>query len=202
MRILTFAVSSLALAFWLAAAAPGAEEKMAEPQYSADGQMLHPSGYREWIFVGSSLGMGYTEGAPKGPATFHNIYLQPQAYRSYAATGKFPDKTMLVMEVLTPGTNASINKQGQFEDQFIGIEVAVKDESRWAEKWAYINFIGRNRVPLAQSAPFKKEQCWNCHNEHGAADNVFVQFYPVLREARRQAAGVAGDAAGRPAGAR
>jgi len=49
---------------------------------------------------------------------------------------------------------------------------------------AYFNFIGSGGAPLAQAKPFAKQACWKCHNEHGAADNVFVQFYPVLREAK------------------
>jgi Cytochrome P460 len=165
----------------------GAQQKMTEPRYASDGQMLRPEGYREWIFVGSSLGMGYTEGqAPRNP-TFHNIYIQPQAFKQYAATGTFPDKTMLVMEVLTPGTNASINKNGQFADRFIGIEAAVKDEKHFPEKWAYFNFIGENRAPLEKAKAFPKENCWSCHNQHAAVDNVFLQFYPVLRDARKTA---------------
>ena len=91
---------------------------------------------------------------------------------------------MLVMEVIRPGTNASINKRGMFQDQFVGVEVALKDESRFPEKWAYFNFIGAGGKALSKAKPFAKDRCWTCHNEHGAVDNVFVQFYPVLREAR------------------
>lgn len=179
-------MASRFLAVFLAAAtALLSQVKMPEPKYTEDNQLIRPEGYREWIFVGSNLGMGYTEGqAPKSPA-FHNIYIQREAYKHYGATGKFPDKTMLVMEVVRPGTNASINKQGQFGDQFIGIEVALKDEKKFAEKWAYFNFIrSGGGAPLDQAKAFPKNACWNCHNEHGAVDNVFVQFYPVLRAAR------------------
>lgn len=160
------------------------QPKMAEPRYAEGNQLLRPEGYRKWIFVGSSLGMGYTEGTAPKAANFHNIYIQPEAFRQYEATGKFPDKTILVMEVVAPGTNASINRQGHFEDRFIGIETAVKDESRFPDKWAYFNFIRQEGGALTQAKAFPKQACWNCHNEHGAADNVFVQFYPVLRDAR------------------
>src|SRR5207249_1007671 len=86
------------------------------------------------------------------------------------------------------GGNASINKRGQFEDRFIGIEAAVKDEKRFPEKWAYFDFIGASGQALARAKPFPKEACWQCHNQHGAADNVFVQFYPVLRVATERPA--------------
>jgi hypothetical protein len=174
----------VALIFALAAVA-GSQQSMFEPRFSDGNQLVRPEGYREWMFVGSNLNMGYTEGAePPKESRFHNIYIQREAYREYAATGKFPDKTVLVMEVIAAGTNASINKRGQFEDKHLGIEVALKDEKRFPEKWAYFNFIGAGGAPLAQSKAFAKDACWKCHNEHAASDNVFVQFYPVLREAK------------------
>ena len=160
------------------------EERMFQPRFSGGNQLVRPEGYREWMFVGSNLNMGYSEGGESKESRFHNIYIQREAYREYAVTGKFPDKTMLVMEVIAAGTNASINKKGQFADKSVGIEVALKDEQRFAEKWAYFNFIGKGGAALPEAKAFAKEACWKCHNEHGAADNVFVQFYSVLREAR------------------
>jgi hypothetical protein len=161
------------------------ESVMEVPKYTESGRLVRPEGYREWMFVGANLGMGYTEGQAKPRTTYHNIYMQREAYQAYKTRGKFPDKTMLVMEVMSMGTNASINKQGSFADKLIGVEVSVKDESRFAQdKWAYFNFIGEKDKQLADSAPFRKQQCWNCHNEHAAVDNVFVQFYPALRDLR------------------
>ena len=164
-----------------------AEPNMVQPKYTGDNQLIRPTGYREWIFVGSSLGMGYqeaTQAATDKPPQFHNVYVQPEAYRAYVATGKFPDKTMMVMEVISSGSNASINKKGRFEENFIGIEMAVKDESKVPEKWAYYNFITSDGKGRTEAKPFAKDSCWSCHNQHAEADNVFVQFYPVLREAR------------------
>ncbi len=150
-----------------------------QPKYDDASSLLRPEGYREWIFVGSNLGIGYTEGGKEG--SFKNIYIQPEMYRAYKKTGKFPDKTMLVMEVFTPGEKMAPAKSGKFEDKFRGIEVALKDEKKFPEKWAYFNFIGDNG-PLAKAKAFPKEACWNCHNEHAKVDNVFVQFYPALRD--------------------
>src|SRR4051812_7533251 len=134
---------SASIVLFFAVLLSASEPKMAQPKYTGD-QMIRPTGYREWVFVGSSIGMGYQEAIKsetERPQQFHNVYIQPEAYRAYVATGKFPDKTMMVMEVITPGTNASINKQGKFEEKFVGIEAAVKDESKTPEKWAYYNFI-------------------------------------------------------------
>ena len=179
--------AAITLLILSAAALSAAEPNMAQPKYTADNQLIRPTGYREWIFVGSSLGMGYQQAkqpATDRPQQFHNVYIQPEAYRAYVATGKFPDKTMLVMEVVSSGTNASINKQGKFEDKFVGIEMAVKDESKVPEKWAYYDFITPDGKGRSEAKAFAKEACWSCHNQHAQADNVFVQFYPVLRAAR------------------
>ncbi len=159
------------------------EPEMPGPKYTASGRLARTEGWREWMFVGANLGMGYTEGQEKPRMNYHNIYVQRDAHRYFRKNRKFPDKTMMVMEVFEKGTKESINRLGSFEAAPIGIEVALKDEKRFPEKWAYFNFIGEGGKPMADSAPFRKEACWSCHNQHGAADNVFVQFYPVLREA-------------------
>lgn len=173
----------LLLLFGLAAGT----EPMAVPRYAEGNQLLRPEGYRDWKFVAANYGMGYTEGQPETPAnaTFHNIFIQREAFLHFEKTGEFPEKTMLVMEIYRPATNASINKRGVFQDQFRGIEVALKDSERFPENWAYFNFIGKDGAQLPQATAFPKEACWKCHNEHGASDNVFVQFYPALRDARR-----------------
>src|SRR5262249_47916106 len=41
--------------------------------------------------------------------------------------------------------------------------------------------------PKAQ--PAKKAACYDCHREKAAEDNVFTQFYPVLRAAKARAEG-------------
>lgn len=155
-----------------------------EPRFTAQNELVRPQGYREWVFVGASLGMSYNE-TPRKEPHFHNIYLHPRAYREYKQTGRFPEGTILAMEVLTPGSQASINRQGQFEDRSLGVEAAVRDSSRFPEGWAYFNFIrpGQTAAPTARAFP--KEACWDCHKAHAETDNVFTQFYPVLRRAKQ-----------------
>lgn len=156
-----------------------------KPEFNAKNELIRPEGYREWIFAGASLAMGYNEGAapPENPK-FHNIYIQPFAYRQYKKTGQFPDGTILMMEVLSAGSHASINRQGHFEDKVTGVEAAVKDSKHIPEGWGYFSFDGGDGKIAPTAKAFPKERCWSCHNEHGANDNVFTQFYPVLREAR------------------
>jgi hypothetical protein len=166
----------LALLFLLAL--PLAAQK---PQYASSGELLIPESYREWIFVGASLGMGYNEpGAAPAEGQFHHVYLAPEAYEHFKKTGGFPDQVILMMEVYSPASKESINKQGRFSGEFLRVEAAVKDAGRFPEGWRYFDFGGPETKKTA--TPFAKERCWTCHNEHGQTDNVFTQFYPKLRK--------------------
>ena len=174
--------------------AAGGLTTMVTPQYNGDGHLIRPTNFRTWIFVGSSIGLSYFgKEEPKGPGLFHHIYIQPEAYRHYVKTGEFPDKTMLVMENYSAGSKEDNTTgpiiegkefdilHGLFEDKRMGLEVALKDLDRFEDGWAYFNFSSANGLKETGAA-FPKAVCWNCHNTHGADDNVFVQFYPVLRE--------------------
>jgi hypothetical protein len=176
-RALRYAAPAAFLIAVLASAA-GSDE----PRFTDSKELVHPQGYREWVFVGSSLGMSYQEDQPKREPKFHNIYVKPSAYQHFQKTGAFPEGTMLVMEVATAATQSSINRHGQFQDRFVGVEAAVKDSSRFPEKWAYFSFIADDGSPKKTAKAFPQSACWTCHNEHGATDNVFTQFYPVLRQ--------------------
>jgi hypothetical protein len=153
------------------------------PRFTEQKELIRPEGYREWIFIGATLGVSYSDKVQSNPR-FHNLYINPTAYREYQRSGRFPEGTIIMMEVLTAGKQTSIARQGSFEDQFVGVEAAVKDSSRFAESWAYFNFTRRGEAPAPTAKAFPKEACWNCHNEHAETDNVFTQFYPVLRRAK------------------
>lgn len=169
-------------------------ETMVKPAYTEDGKLVLPEGYRSWVFVGSSLGLSYSSGKPEGPGVFHHVYIQPEAYSHYAETGEFPEKTILVMENYSAGSKENNtakgsvegeqefeNLHGHFEDKRVGVEVALKDGAQFEDGWAYFNFSSRDG--LRNTAPaFPKAVCWDCHKQHAADDNVFIQFYPVLRE--------------------
>ena len=158
-----------------------APKGMVAPAYNEDGALVLPTDYADWIFVGASLGLSYNENVRReGPGLFHHIYIQPEAYAHYRSTGKFPEKTMLVMENFSAGSKENPNLHGYFEDEFKGLEVALKDSEQFEDGWAYFNFSSSKGLkPTAKAFP--KAVCFDCHDQHAADDNVFVQFYPVLK---------------------
>ena len=90
---------------------------------------------------------------------------------------------MFVLEVYGSTSNGSINKHGSFQKTFMGLDVEVKDEARFPEKWAYFNFDGEEKAASA-AAPAKNE-CWKCHEQNAAVEHSFVQFYPELLKVAR-----------------
>lgn len=148
------------------------------PTYAADGKLLFPANYREWIYLSSGVDMSYSPNAmDMGHSMFDNVFVNPDAYKAFLQTGTWPDKTMLVLEVRVAGSNASINKSGHFQTpELMGREVHVRDDSHFDGKWA---FFGFDTDAPSKMVP-KEAACYSCHQQHAAVDTTFVQFYPTL----------------------
>jgi hypothetical protein len=173
--ILLIAVAQLTEAF-------AAEVQAA--RFDGKDTLLRPIGYREWIFVGSSLGLQYADKDEKKRSDameFKNIYINPEAYRAYVKTGQFPQGTILVLETLSGETKQEPGLSGAFQKEFVGLSAAVKDRTRFEVEWAYFSFSDRDGKPSEKAQPSLKSACFDCHRKKGATDNVFTQFYPVLR---------------------
>jgi hypothetical protein len=150
------------------------------PRYSGQ-NLIRPENYREWIFLSSGLGMNYNASVG-GPERFTNVFVPQWSYRRFLATGKWPDKSIFVVEDRASQTSGSINKTGHFQTDLAGMGVEVKDESRFPEKWAYFNFGPDTKTAGANP----KAACWQCHDDHAAVEHTFVQFYPTLKEVAKK----------------
>lgn len=144
-----------------------------QPAYTNDGKLVLPANYRDWTFLTSGFGMNYSTGASAHPM-FTNVFVSPEAYQGFKSAGKWPDKSMFIVEIYSPATRGSINKGGYYQDAFQGLDVEVKDSSRQQE-WSYYNFSPGQTIGEAEGPG-----CNNCHNQHGAVEHTFVQFYPTL----------------------
>ena len=154
-----------------------AAKHASEPRavFSGD-KLLRPDGYREWIYLSSGLGMNYSP-APGTHEMFTNVFVAPWAYRAFVASGKWPDGTWFVVEDRDQATKESINKSGHFQTDLMGLGVEVKDEKRFADKWAYFAFGTDDKTAVAMP----KTSCWECHEQNAAVEHSFVQFYPTLK---------------------
>ena len=178
-------LSALAAGFVLVACLGSASTKQAAtdgPTYTKDNQLLRPADYRNWVYLSASVGLQYGPNAPANPA-FENVYVNPTAYQAFEKTGKWPDKTMFVLELRRLLDKGTFARGGQYQGELIALEAAVKDESRFPEKWAYFG-LGAS-APSAQPIP-KTAGCFSCHVTNGAVENTFAQFYPTVLAIAKQ----------------
>jgi hypothetical protein len=147
------------------------------PEYTTDGHLKLPEQYREWVYLSTGFNMSYNPAMRMGHDMFDNVFVNAAAYRSFLATGTWPDKTMLVLEVRGAESKGSINKVGSYQSTSrMGLEIHVKDEARFPGKWAFFGFSGTQPAPMIPTSA----ECYSCHSEHAAVDTTFVQFYPTL----------------------
>ena len=143
-------------------------------QYNSSGNMVLPSDYREWVFLSSGLGMTYGPLAANSgeKPRFDNVFASRAAYQSFLRDGKWPDRTVLILEVRSSESKGSINRAGNFQSDLVGVEAEVKDHGQWTF-YSFGQGTEGKRFARTQS-------CYSCHAANGAVDNTFVQFYPAL----------------------
>jgi hypothetical protein len=178
--VLTFL--SMAPGFGAASDSRGGNAPSDTPEYTPTGQMRRPEKYREWVWLSSGFGMSYQPRASAEHSDFDNVFVNPTAYRGFLETGKWPDKTVLVLEVRHSANRGSINQGGHFQSSLSAVEVHVKDNRRFGGGWAFFGFGGADNGTLLP----KSASCYSCHEQHGTVDTTFVQFYPTLLEVAKQ----------------
>ena len=152
-----------------------AETPIRNPVYTEDGRLVLPENYREWVYLSSGFDMAYSPMA-MGHHMFDNVFVEPGAYKAFLATGTWPDKTMLVLEVRGAVSKGSINQNGNYQStEVMGREVHVKDSAK-LQGWAFFGFESDEPAKMTP----RTASCYSCHAAHAAVDNTFVQFYPTL----------------------
>ena len=75
------------------------------------------------------------------------------------------------------------SRRGTYAQDLAAVELAVKDYSKPRDQvWSYYNFSGPEGL-VESARAFPARTCHDCHAEHAAYDNVFMQFYSMLRSA-------------------
>ena len=160
-----------------------------KPKWNDKGELELPTGYREWVYLGSPLTPNALNGGAAGFPEYHNVYMHPEVYKIYKETNEFPEGTILLKELqLTikgdeeDGSRTEVSGRGYFPGAYNGIDIAVKDSTRFSESqnWGYFNF-GHHAPPYAQAAmAAPTEACAQCHIDNATKDMVFTKFYQIL----------------------
>jgi hypothetical protein len=150
-------------------------------QYSKEGSLVFPKDYREWVFLSSGINMTYGPNAGNAAnPRFENVFVNPEVYRAFLKDGTWPDKTAMILEIRSSDSKVSINKDGRVQTNITAIEAHVKDASHGG--WAFYAFPNGAQ----EGKPFPRTaDCFTCHEQNGAVDSTFVQFYPTLIDIAR-----------------
>ncbi len=197
MTMFATALRVSALAALLSVPALGQEINRAS--FNDDGSVNRPVGWRQWVFVGAPLTPNALNDGEAAFPEYHNVYIEPSAFAHWSRTGEWADGTQFVKELVlirqaadceqdaATGACFQTSGQGYFQGEFAGLELKVKDASRYADEpgnWAYYSF-GHQPEPYAETAAaFPTASCNACHEVNAETDFVFTQYYPVLRAAR------------------
>lgn len=175
----TVASGTLALAALGAQTSQPAAKPLEIARVTAAGKLQKPADLESWVFLGTSLGMGYNPGSFNAdrPGQFQVVLMEPTAYRHFAKTGSYAQGSMFLLSFYdTDQQKRSINQNGFTQADLTNYEIHVIDPAK--EGHAFYVF-GANETE-GQAVP-PGNACVRCHVDHGAFDGTFAQFYPTLR---------------------
>lgn len=163
-----------------------------EPVWTKEGDLVQPKDFRRWVFIGAPLTPHGLNGGKANFPEFHNVYVQPKAFQHYRDNGVWPEGTMMAKELQLTGGKATEKDgsryepsgRGYFPGPVNGMDVAVKDSTRFSESknWGYFNF-GHHAAPYAASAKAAPiAACAGCHIANASEDMVYMDIYRPIVE--------------------
>lgn len=165
-------------------------------------RMKLPADLDEWVFLGTSLGMGYTQRQfdPDNPGNFQLALMEPNAYRAFKESGEFADGTMFALVFRRAANRINPNRAGFVLGEFLQVEIHLKDAARFEPGYNFYLYGPGDEWADEVALDNGSNGCIDCHNENGAYDGVFVQFYPKLYDYLTDDARAAVDAKNRAGG--
>ena len=173
------------LSYVLAASAAPPGGTTATVEFTPDGKLKRPVGYRKWVYVGTPLTPNDLNDGEASFPEFHSVYMDPESFAHFEKTGEYRDGTVMIKELIGVGAKEATSGKGYFMGDFRGLEASIKDSKRFKDEpgnWAYFSF--GHKYPLkAEATKQAAASCNACHETSAAKDDVFSQYYPVLRAA-------------------
>lgn len=166
------------------------ETLLAEEAYMLkNGELQRPTGYREWVYVGTPVTPNDMNNGKAAFPEHHNVYIDPLSWAHWKKTGEFREGTILVKELVSVGSKSAVSGKGYFQGQYIGLEATIKSKANFPDEpgnWAYFSFSSKDHKTLSKVAKaFPSAACNSCHQNAAADDFVFTQYYPVLSAGKK-----------------
>jgi hypothetical protein len=183
---------------------PSAPTVEAAPRFDATGALVAPADYRSWPYLTTGFAMAYGPAAlassAGGVQVLDNVFVDPDSYDAFRASGHWPEGTMFALEIRTAEETGSIVQHGDFQTDLVGFEATVKDSARFPTGWGYFAFPTDGAAPQGSVHETPGAGvCHTCHVANGAVDSTFTQFYPTMFAIARAKATVRADFVGLPA---
>jgi hypothetical protein len=150
------------------------------------GKIRVPEDYTSWEFLGAWSIAAKGDDA-KGAKELHNVYASKGTIEAFRKTGQFPDKAVLVKEILTTETGRLTTGTASWATEYKGWFVMIKDtEGRfpdnklWGGGWGWAWFDADDREnPVTKNY---KTECISCHIPAKDDDWIYLRGYPVLQK--------------------
>jgi hypothetical protein len=146
---------------------------------TAGGKLQKPADLESWVFLGTSLGMGYNPGSFNAahPGQFQVVLMEPTAYRHFVEHGNYAQGSMFLLSFYNADTQKrSINQNGFTQADLTNYEIHLVDSSKDGHTFYVFDADDKEGSALAPG-----NNCVKCHTQHGAFQGTFAQFYPTLR---------------------
>jgi hypothetical protein len=182
---LRIAAAGVALILTAASICAGAIEmsaalKVADIQ--PNGKLRKPADLSNWVFLGTSLGMGFNPGSfnAANPGQFQVVLMEPKAFEHFQQHGNYAPGSMFVLAFYGADTQKrSNNRRGFTQGDLTNFEIHYIGEGAGEDRHVFYMF-GADDTEGTPLPP--KNSCVRCHVDHGAFGGTFAQFYPVIRK--------------------
>src|SRR3954454_19081419 len=122
------------LSYVLAASAAPPGGTTAAVEFTPDGKLKQPVGYRNWVYVGAVVTPNDLNDGEATFPEFHSVYMDPESFAHYEKTGEFRDGTVMIKELIGVGAKEATSGKGYFMGDFRGLEASIKDSKRFKDE--------------------------------------------------------------------
>jgi hypothetical protein len=168
--------------------------------FNEKGEAAVPKGYRSWVHAYTAwepITVSLLDEKLTATPEFHSVYIEPNTYRIFMKTGKWPEGSLIVKEFSVTSTDPE-NCEGPpayvcnvwfgkviFQHGYTGVAVMVKDTRRYPDKaggWSYFSYGHQEPPYQAYAAPHSVARCAQCHIDKAGEkqDYVFSVNQPGL----------------------
>lgn len=151
-------------------------------QIKPSGKLQKPVDLSNWVFLGTSLGMGYNPGSfnAANPGQFQVVLMEPKAHEHFLQHGSYAPGSMFVLAFYSADTQKrSTNQRGFTQGDLTNFEIHLISEAAGEDKHVFYMFGPED----SEGTPLPpKNNCVRCHVDHGVFDGTFAQFYPSIRK--------------------